>query len=75
MRKEVKTTSIKKKRLDAGITQKELAERVGVDQSAVALWESGTGPKRSRLSEVAAVLRCTIAELLEDDEENTKEGG
>ena len=69
---EVRIIGIKQKRLDAGMTQKELAQKVGVDQSAVALWESGIGPKRSRLSDVAAVLKCTVSELLEPDEQ---EGG
>lgn len=65
--KEVINISIKQKRLEMGLTQKELAQRLGVDQSAVALWEHGTGPKRSRLEELAKVLNCSVAELLEPD--------
>lgn len=61
--------SIKQKRLDMGLTQKELALLVGVNQSAVALWENGTGPKRSRLPDVAKALGCTIEELLADEKE------
>lgn len=63
----MRTISIKQKRLDAGLTQKELAKQLGVDQSAVALWENGTGPKRSRLADLAKVLECSVADLIEED--------
>lgn len=69
MRWEVRVISIRKKRLDAGLTQKQLAKLVGVDQSAVTQWEKGIGPKRVRLNELAAALDCTVEELLEPDEE------
>ncbi len=69
----MRNISIKQKRLDLGLTQKELAQRVGVDQSAVALWENGTGPKRSRLADVANALGCSVAELLEPDDHSVSE--
>lgn len=51
------------------MTQQELAKRLKVDQSAVAQWENGhSGPKRSRLVEVACVLDCSVEELLREDE-------
>ena len=65
--KGVRTISIRSKRIEAGLTQTELAQKLGVDQSAVTLWEKGIGPKRSRLSEVASVLGCSVEELLTDD--------
>ena len=70
---EVRIIGIKQKRLDAGMTQKELAQKVGVDQSAVALWENGTGPKRCRLADVAYALGCSVDELLEPDEQECNE--
>lgn len=52
-----------------GMTQKELAEKLHVNQSAVALWERGDcGPKRTRLAEVAEALGCSVEELLKDEE-------
>lgn len=34
--------AIRRQREHLGLTQKQLAERVGVDQSAVSFWENGT---------------------------------
>lgn len=57
--------SIKQKRLELGLTQKELAAKLGVDQSAVAQWEKGkTGPHRGKLNKIAEVLECDVADLL-----------
>lgn len=65
---EVRNISIKSARAAKGLTQKELADKIHVDQSAIALWESGkTGPKRNRLLEVANVLECSVEELLKED--------
>lgn len=64
----MRTIGIKTQRVRLGLTQAELGKRLGVDQTAVALWERGVGPKRSRLPEVAKALECTVAELLEPDE-------
>lgn len=62
-----RTISIKSRRLELGLTQSELATRLGVDQTAVCQWENGVGPKRSRLPEVANALECSVAELLRED--------
>ena len=41
---------------------------LNIDQSAVAQWENGkSGPKRSRLAEVASVLDCSIEDLLREE--------
>lgn len=63
----MKTISIKSMRIARNMTQKELAEKLKVDQSAVAQWENGkSGPKRSRLVEVAAALDCSLEELVRE---------
>lgn len=67
--KGVITISIKSQRLKLGLSQAELAERVGVDQTAVSQWENGIGPKRSRLAEVAKALECSVEDLLNEDEQ------
>ena len=62
--KEAIHISIKSRRIELGMTQAELAKVLGVDQSAVHLWENGIGPKRSRLPEIADALKCSTDELL-----------
>lgn len=65
---EVRNISIKSVRVAKGLTQKDLAEKIGVNQSAVSLWEKGsTGPVFARLAEIAKVLECTVDELIQDD--------
>lgn len=61
--------SIKRARLISGMTQTELAEKLGVSTVAVHNWEIGKNlPKVKRLKEVARVLNTTAAELLDDTE-------
>ena len=56
---------IREIRKERGMTQKELAQVVGVDQSAVAQWETGaSGPHRNKLPKLAKALGCTVDELL-----------
>ncbi len=44
-------------RTDANLTQRELAERLGTSQSAIAKWENGTNiPKIDTLQRLAGVL-------------------
>jgi transcriptional regulator with XRE-family HTH domain len=46
------------------MSQKELAERLGVVQSAISAWESGEKmPRASQLPDLAKALSCTIDEL------------
>ena len=48
-------------RLGAGLTQKELAERIGTTQSAVARWENGVVvPRLDTLLKLADVLDTTF---------------
>lgn len=57
-------TLIKKRRLELGMSQEELARLVGVKRQTVAEWESGaTGPKRSRAVDVARALQIKPEQL------------
>lgn len=59
-------TGIKKYREQAGMTQLELAEAIGVTQSAVAMWESGLRkPDIFSLMRISKELKCTTDALLE----------
>lgn len=63
--------SIKSARIAKGMTQKDLAEKMQVDQSAIAQWETGkTKPRFYRLKDMALVLGCPAEELLSEDDDN-----
>ena len=65
-------TQLKSRRKALGLNQTALAEAVGVTPGAVSQWESGlTNPTLEMLVKIAAVLQCTVDELLQDD--NDKE--
>jgi len=56
---------IHKMRLQANLTQEELAEKVFVDRSTVAKWETGKAqPRVKTLLRLAVVLHCTTDELI-----------
>lgn len=61
---------IKKARAEKGLTQEELAEKVGVKKSAVAKWENGrvSEIKRSNLKNLADALGLNPNQLLGDIE-------
>lgn len=63
---------IKAKRLEKGMTQEALAEKVGVKKSAVAKWENGrvSDIKRSNLKNLSDVLGINPNELLGDIEQD-----
>lgn len=62
---EVTTVNIKKAREKAGLTQQELADKLGVGQSAVAMWESQKAlPRTDKLPVLAKILKCSVSALL-----------
>lgn len=53
-------------RKKAGLTQKCLADKLGVTQACIGMWESGNRkPDIIALKKLARVLGCTADELLE----------
>ena len=57
---------IKELRLSVGLTQSELAEKLNVLQSTVAMWESGDNtPRTEKLPELAEILKCEISDLFD----------
>lgn len=60
---------IRQSRQALGLTQEELARRIGVSRSAVAQWETDrTGQVRANLTRVAAVLGVSAGYLLAGDQ-------
>lgn len=60
--------NITKMRKDAGYTQKDIADILGIDQSTVAKWENGTSyPMVSTLPKLAKLFKCSIDDLFLKD--------
>lgn len=58
-------------RQDRGLTQEELASRVGVSRSAVAQWETGrAGQVTGNLSRISAALDVNVEFLMFGDDKN-----
>ena len=63
--------NIKSLRTGQKMTQAELAEKIGVDQTAVSQWETGqTYPKASLLPKIAEALNCTLDEKFKPSVDN-----
>lgn len=57
-------------RKSAGLTQASAAEKIGVTEASVCMWETGkTLPRASLLPKVAEVYGCSIDDLYRDDED------
>lgn len=55
-------------RENAGLSQREAARRLGVNQSSVSFWESGRyHPRAAMLVKMADLYCCTIDELMGRD--------
>ena len=67
--------NLRKIRLERGMKQIEVAEAVGLSDQAICTYEIGTRePSLDTLRKLAAVLECTIDELIgEKEEEDDKE--
>lgn len=60
--------TIKEKREAVGLTQAELAEKIGVDTSTVCLWESGKRePKFTSVMKMAKVFACSPDQVVNVD--------
>lgn len=70
MKKPTGMKGIRPRRLAAGLTQEELAQRLDVSRSTVAMWEAGQNwPFSVQLPALAEALGCTIDQLFENPEE------
>lgn len=57
--------AIKRRRQELGMSQADLARKLGITQIAVSKWENGDNyPKSTRLRDVADALGCTVDDLL-----------
>lgn len=57
-------TRIKEIRIALGMTQSELAVKMGVSQATIGMWETGARmPRASKLQKLAKILGCTVSDL------------
>lgn len=69
MRKEECGINIRKMRKEKGLTQEELAEKIGVKQGAISQFECGViQPSVNTLVKIANVLDCSVDDLIAPDE-------
>ena len=65
---------IKCKRTAMSMTQKQLADLLGVEQNTVSQWECGVRfPRRGQLLKLSSILNCTVDELLRNETNSDKE--
>ncbi len=58
--------AIKQKRIEATLSQRELAKMLGVKSTTVSMWEVGTNlPKANTLINMSKIFNCTVDELLQ----------
>ncbi len=63
-----KVCGIRACRKAAGMTQGELAEKIGVARNTLAMWETQrSNPRIGTLCKLADVLDCTVDDLLRED--------
>ena len=61
-------TKIKEFRIALGMTQSELAAKMGVSQATIGMWETGDRmPRASKLQKLAEILGCTVSDLFTEE--------
>ena len=64
----IERLGIKELRLAAGLTQEQLAKKMGLDQGAISHWERGkNNPLRKYHKKLAKVLGVTVDDLLKEE--------
>lgn len=71
---EIVGENISERRRKIGLSQKELADRLGISQDAMTRMEKGKiAPKMSRLDDIAKNLHCSVGYLFRRHGEGTEE--
>lgn len=66
---------LKSRRLELGLTMKDLADKVGVSEATISRWESGDieNMRRDKIVSLAKALRMSPSVIMGWDEEENKE--
>ena len=66
MRGGVFLNNLKRLRQEMQMSQKDLSDKIGISQQAVAKWEAGeAAPRADKLPKIAEVLRCPVDALFD----------
>ena len=58
----------RKKREEVGLRQEDVAEKLGLDQSAISMWETGASlPRTKLLPKIAILYGCTVDDLINSE--------
>jgi transcriptional regulator with XRE-family HTH domain len=64
----VKNVGLATQRKKAGLTQMQVAAKLGITDSAVAQWEMGlTHPKFENLIKLSKLYKCSVDKLLKEE--------
>lgn len=67
------STRLKRIRLDSGLTQAELADKLGITNRAVGAWENGRAkPRLDKMKELAVLFDTTVADLMGETPEHVR---
>ena len=62
------TNKFKAMRISKGLTQKDVAEALGISQVSVWQWESGDNfPRADKLPAIARLFECTVDDLIKEE--------
>ena len=63
--KDLIKVALKKRREAANLMQVEVAQKLGVSNTAISMWETGESlPRAEMLPKIAALYNCSIDELM-----------
>ena len=63
--------NFKKARTEAGLTQQQVADTLGLDRSAIAHYEMGDStPNFNRISKICKILNLSVEDLIKAGEED-----
>lgn len=62
-------SKIRELRINNNLLQKELANKLNINRSTVAKWETGRAvPRTEKLKNLARILNCSVVDLLPENE-------
>ncbi len=61
--------SIASARVNAGLTQKEVCEKMGITEKTLIMWEKGRIPRADKLIKLCEIYGCDVSDIRLEGEE------